>query len=299
MAARNSPPNRIHLIAHGNPGTKDVKRFRFSDTQAYLRFIRGNLPPPLRLTCSQKLFDAVEDQSRGGRRDDAARIRDLQNAFDDPSTLAIVAAAGGAYVSRVLPHLDFSPLAKRKTPLWALGFSEMTNFVNLVASYRGGRGLYWLCPNYLAWKIRPLSRARAAFAEFWQTLPTLLEGRTPARTKHLARGGIEGRLVAGRLDAGPIRIVGGCLSVLAAMLAGPLSKRLKPDGRWLAIEDIGEAPYRLDRYLAALKIAGWFERAAGVLVGAFHAAGEAQTRAVLELLRFHGRRVTIAAAAGT
>ncbi len=234
-----------------------------------------------------KTFDAVEDQYRGGRRDDAARIRDLQDALDDPSTLAIVAAAGGAYVSRILPRLDFSPLANRKTPLWALGFSEMTNFVNLVASYRGGRGLYWLCPNYLAWKIKPRTQARAAFAEFWRTLPFVLEDRTPPAVEHLALGTVGGRLARGRVESGPIRLVGGCLSVLVAMLAGRLGKRLRPAGRWLAIEDVGEAPYRIDRHLATLKTAGWFDRVAGVLVGAYHAKGQDQIPAVLELLRYH------------
>ncbi len=287
MSTQKEQPNRIHLIAHANPGTKDVKRFRFADTQAYLRFIREHLPAPCRLTCTPRLFDALEDQERGGRRDDAARIRDVQNALDDANTLAIVAAAGGAYFSRILPHLDFSPLARRRTPLWTLGFSEMTNFVNLVASYRGGRGLYWLCPNYLGWQIRPLSRARAAFAEFWQTLPHLLEGKRPTGAKHLPFTNIKGKLARGAARSGSIRLVGGCLSVLVAMLAGPLGRRLEHDGYWLAIEDLQEPPYRIDRHLATLKLAGWFERVAGVLVGAFHNNDADQRAAVLELLKYH------------
>jgi muramoyltetrapeptide carboxypeptidase len=287
MSAGYHRPDRIHLIAHANPGTKDVKRFRFADTRAYFRFIRDHLPPPFQLTCSQKLFDAVEDQNRGGRRDDAARIRDLQEAISDPNTLAIVAAAGGAYLSRILPHLDFSPLTKRRTPLWSLGFSEMTNFVNLVASYRGGRGLYWLCPNYLAWKIKPRAQARAAFAEFWRGLPLVLEDRIPPSTTHLVFGDVRGRLVRGEARSGPVRLVGGCLSVLVAMLAAPLARRLRPNGCWLAIEDVDEPPYRTDRHLAALKLAGWFEHVAGVLVGSFHTNDEDQTPAVLELLKYH------------
>jgi muramoyltetrapeptide carboxypeptidase len=287
MSTRNPPPTRIHLIAHANPATKDVKRFRFADTPAYLRFIRAHLPLPFRLTCTPRLFDTVEDQARGGRRDDAARIRDVQAALDDPNTRAIVSAAGGAYFSRILPHLDFSPLAGRRVPLTALGFSEMTNFVNVVASYRGGRGLYWLCPNYLGWKIRPLSRARAAFAEFWQTLPLILDDRVPAGTQQLSLGNVAGKLVCGRVRSGSIRLAGGCLSVLIVMLAGPLASRVKPDGRWLAIEDVQEPPYRIDRHLATLKLAGWFERVAGVLVGAFHHDSEDQQPAVLELLKYH------------
>jgi muramoyltetrapeptide carboxypeptidase len=287
MPTGNARPTRVHLLAHANPATKDVKRFRFANTPAYLRFIRQHLPAPLRLTCTPRLFDVVEDQQRGGRRDDAARIRDVQDALDDPATLAIVAAAGGAYFSRILPHLDFSPLARRRTPLWALGFSEMTNFVNLVASYRGGRGLYWLCPNYLGWQISPRSRGRAAFAEFWQTLPRVLAGKRPIRASQLTFANVKGRLARGTVRSRSIRLVGGCLSVLVAMLAGPLARRLRPDGCWLAIEDLQEPPYRIDRHLATLKLAGWFERVAGILVGAFHDDDEDQQAAVLELLSYH------------
>jgi muramoyltetrapeptide carboxypeptidase len=287
MTATSPTANRIHLIAHANPAMKDVKKYGFADTTAYLHFVREHLPAPLRLTCSQPLLEAVEDEDRGGRDDDAARIRDLQNALDDPRTLAIVAAAGGAYFARLLPHLDFSPLATRKTPLWTLGFSEMTTLVNLVASYRQGRGLYWLCPNYLAWKIRPPRRARAAFAEFWQTLPLVLADCPPTRAAHLKFGKIAGRVIAGNVRCGPVRLIGGCLSVLVAMLAGPLGRRLRPDGCWLAIEDVGEDPYRTDRHLAALKIAGWFDRLAGILIGVFHKEENDQLSTVVDYLSYH------------
>lgn len=98
---------------------------------------------------------------------------------------------------------------------------------------------------------------------------------------------IRGRLVAGRVEDGSLRVVGGCLSVLAAVLTGRVGRPIRPDGRWLAIEDVNEPPYRVDRYLAALKIAGWFDRIAGVLVGDFHTGRASQQPAVLELLRFH------------
>ncbi len=73
-------------------------------------------------------------------------------------------------------------------------------------------------------------------------------------------------------------------------------RRVKPDGRWLLIEDINEMPYRIDRYLAALKIAGWFERVAGVLLGDFHTDREDQVRSVVEILKLHlphGRRLPV------
>ncbi|MBU0638189.1 MAG: LD-carboxypeptidase [Planctomycetes bacterium] len=287
MKDRSRQPDRVHLMAHASPIVNDLKHLKFADTAEYLGFIRQNLPQPLRLTCAARLLVAEENEQRGGRRDDAARVRDLQNALDDPQTLAIVAARGGAYLSRLLPDLDFSALTKRETPLWVLGFSELTTLVNIVAGYRGGRGLYWLCPDYLGWKIRPLSAGLAAFAEFWQSLPTLLDNRQPPATRYLDLSPISGRLVSGVVEPGRVRVIGGCLSVLAAVLAGSWFRRLRPTNRWLALEDINEPPYRVDRHLAALKVAGWFDKIAGVLIGDFHGDTDDAQSEVLELLRYH------------
>lgn len=272
---------RIHVLFHANPPGKDITRFGFRGANEYLRFIRGALPAELRLTCGRGLLDAIEDERRGGRTDDGPRLRDLQGALDDPRTRMIVAANGGAYFSRLLPQIDFSPLAARRTPLWALGFSEMTSLVNIVAAFRCGRGVYWLCPNYLAWKIRPPADARRAFAAFWRGLPP-----------RAADGELGARHVGGaRPPTQRVRLIGGCLSVLAATLGGQLGRRMRPDGRWLVLEDVNEAPYRIDRYLATLKLAGWFERIAGVLLGDFHTSDVAdQTDAVVALLRYHAPR---------
>lgn len=230
---------------------------------------------------------AREDEWHGGRRDDRARIRDLQNALDDPATLAIVATNGGAYLSRILPHLDFSALARRRHPLWAFGFSELTGLINLVARHRGGRGMYWLCPNFLGWHLRPEAVARAAFAEFWQLLPQVCAGGRPNDAKHLCFEPIRGELRAGEARPGTVRLVGGCLAVLAALVGGAIGRRLRPDGRWLFLEDIKETPYRIDRHLAALKVAGWFERIAGLIVGDFRMMHTDTQPAVLEILKYH------------
>ncbi|MBW7906683.1 MAG: LD-carboxypeptidase [Phycisphaerae bacterium] len=309
MPRLSAAPRRVHLLSAANPLGPDLARFGFESLDAYLAFIRAHLPGTLRLTASKAVLSAVEDVERGGRRDDARRIRDLQGALDDPGTLAIVASNGGAYFSRILPHVDFSALARRRTPLTVFGFSELTGLVNVVASYPAGRGVYWLCPNYLGWTIRPAARARAAFGEFWRRLPEFIEqagGPAPASLRGRASsrqagspgapelefdGRVRGRVAAGRVRSGPVRLVGGCISVLVALLTGPLAQRIRPERRWLAIEDVREVVYRLDRHLASLKHAGWFERLAGVLIGDFHTAAQPdQSAALLELLRFHAPR---------
>lgn len=280
-------PSRIHLIAPANPLFPDASKLGFHKVDEYVDFARAHVPAPYRVTYNRKVMSAAEDEWHGGRNDDAARVRDLQEALADPDTLALVATNGGAYLTRILPHVDFSPLQRRRAPLWALGFSELTTLVNLVASYRCGRGLYWLGPNFLGWRIRPVGVARAALAEFWQALPDVFEGCGSCDAEHLDMGPIRGHLVAGKVGSGPIRIVGGCLAVLMAATGGAIGHRLRPDGKWLMFEDLKEAPYRIDRHLAALKLAGWFERVAGILVGDFHIMNKDVQDAVLELLKYH------------
>jgi muramoyltetrapeptide carboxypeptidase len=278
-------PNRIHLLSHARPATRDWRRLGFADVDEYVAFIRAHLPPEYKLSFRKSILVAPEPEKQGGRTDDAARVKDLQAALNDANTLAMIALNGGTHLTRILPDLDFSALAKRRTPLWVMGFSEITNLVNVVASCRAGRGVYWLCPNYLGWKVRPTEAGRAAFAAFWRNLPAYLG--SPESDDAGYWQPIEGQVTAGKPIGGRIRIIGGCLSVLCANVAGRLAKRVRSDGKWLLIEDIDEQAYRIDRLLATLKLAGWFERIAGVLIGNFALGREDQMPVVAELLRFH------------
>ena len=60
---------------------------------------------------------------------------------------------------------------------------------------------------------------------------------------------------------------------VAASLAG---SKFFPDttGRIIVLEDVGEAPYRIDRALTQLRLAGAFEKCAGVIFGYFTNCGD-------------------------
>lgn len=280
-------PNRIHLIAPANPLRLDLPLFGVETVDAYVALVKEYLPPDLRLTYDRRVLHAEEFPWNGGRQDDVARIRDLQRAIDDPQTLALVAANGGAYLTRLLPHLRLDALQKRAQPLWVMGFSEISTLVAWFGSQRAGRGLYWLCPNWLGHRIKPVDAARAAFAEFWRTLPTVLADRRPTDCQYLDFGPICGELVQGRVTSGRVRLVGGCLAVIANAIGGELGRSIRPAGKWIFLEDVKESPYRIDRHLAALKLAGWFERAAGVILGDFRMTHHDTQPATLDILRYH------------
>jgi muramoyltetrapeptide carboxypeptidase len=63
------------------------------------------------------------------------------------------------------------------------------------------------------------------------------------------------------------RLVGGCLSSLVALLGTPYA--IETDEAVLFLEDVAERPYRIDRMLTHLRLAGKFERVAAVVLGSF------------------------------
>jgi muramoyltetrapeptide carboxypeptidase len=62
-------------------------------------------------------------------------------------------------------------------------------------------------------------------------------------------------------------LAGGNLSLICAAMGSPYE--IQTNGKLLFMEDIGEAPYRIDRYLRELKLAGKLDRVAGVILGSF------------------------------
>lgn len=229
------------------------------------------------------LMHARVNVHRGGRRDDAERCRDLERALGDDRTRAIVALQGGAWFTRLIPGIDFDVLSRRRAPLHVFGFSELTTLVNIVAAYPAVRAWY----HHDAGFLRPGDEGyRAAFAAFLRDVVGIAEGRGGGHP-------LTGRLVRGTLERSQTAVVvGGCLQVLLTLLGSRYAPCISPAGRWLALEEVYDDVYSIDRHLGHLKLAGAFEKCEGLLLGDFHTDDTAEHRddltgAVLELLRFH------------
>lgn len=66
-------------------------------------------------------------------------------------------------------------------------------------------------------------------------------------------------------------LVGGNLATLCHLVGTPYGADY--EGVILMIEDVGEAPYRIDRMLTQMRLAGVFEGLAGIVVGRFEECG--------------------------
>lgn len=173
---------------------------------------------------------------------DEARAAAMNAALADPEIEAILCARGGYGAMRILDRLDGEALRRRRLPI--VGLSDVTA-LHLWAAGLGVATVHGPVLTQLA--VLPPGDVQALFDVLEGRLPTLdgLDGLCPGQ----ARG----------------RLLGGNLSLLAHLLGTPFLPDLQ--GCLLLLEEVNEAPYRIDRLLTQLALAGVLDRLAGVLVG--------------------------------
>jgi muramoyltetrapeptide carboxypeptidase len=187
---------------------------------------------------------------------DADRAADLQNAWCDPSVAAVLCARGGYGAQRMADLLDWDAM-RAAGPKVFTGFSDVTALHRAFAARLGLVTLYG--PAAAGVDFVTNARAREHLRA------TLFD---PGSVQVLtATGG--GALVPGRAAGVTL---GGCLSLLAADLGTPHELPAAPGGL-LLLEDVGEAPYRLDRTLTQLLRAGRLDRVSGIALGSWDRCG--------------------------
>ncbi|MHB8797454.1 MAG: S66 peptidase family protein [Thermoanaerobaculia bacterium] len=180
--------------------------------------------------------------------DDEARVSGYVDLVEDPEVEAILFARGGYGVTRVLHRLPERLLAE--TAKLHCGFSDLTALSAFLRERCGLGSIHG--PMVAADLAAPLDARTARF------FPAVLEGRGPDRLEVPSAE----LLVPGRAE-GPL--VGGCLSLLAALCGTPWDYDYA--GALLFLEEVGEEAYRVDRMLGTLVSSGQLSRLAGIIVG--------------------------------
>lgn len=208
---------------------------------------------------------------------DAARAAQLQRAMRDPRVKAIVCARGGYGAMRVVAELPWDAFAR--APKLVVGFSDVTA-LHAMAWRAGVASVH--APNVTGLGRDSSVGTRAAW---------LRAVERPDEPR--AWCGL--RVVRGGNASGPI--VGGNLALLHSMAAAGLLAI--PDGSVLAIEDVTEAPYRIDRMLTSLRLGGFLARASAIVLGEFDRCAPASDgRTVDEVLEERTRDLGIPVLAG-
>ncbi|MCG8643625.1 MAG: LD-carboxypeptidase [Desulfobacterales bacterium] len=184
---------------------------------------------------------------------DNERADAFHRLIRDPSVNAIMSARGGYGSGRLLPLLDYTLI--KKHPKIIIGSSDITSVLTAVTKVTGLVTFYgpMLGSDFLH------NASHYTCDDFKQVLS---EKAVP---HHITRcPGSAGPLVicSGSAEG---TLFGGCLTLLNYSLGTPFE--IDTRDKLLFIEDVGEAPYRIDGMLTHLLNAGKLQECAGILVG--------------------------------
>ena len=213
----------------------------------------------------EKGFYIIQEQSLFRRwgylaGTDEQRANELMTYFRDKSVKAIFPGTGGYGSTRILSMLDYNII--KDNPKIFIGFSDITalhvafNQLGDLITFHTPNPMYGLGSEK---GLEPISELY-----FWSLImnsddynyeiPFDLYGDS-LKVQTMVPGVASGKLV------------GGNLSLLCSTMGSDYE--IQTDGSILFIEDVGEAPYRIDRYLRELKLAGKLDVVNGIIIGRF------------------------------
>ncbi|MGH3739563.1 MAG: S66 peptidase family protein, partial [Micromonosporaceae bacterium] len=201
---------------------------------------------------------------------DADRLADLNAAFADPTVRGVICCRGGYGVQRIIDGID--TVAVRRDPKPFVGFSDITG------------AQLWL------WREAGLATVHGPMAQ-WSDSRTGPESAEALRSSLMTTD----RITIHRDPAEPGAdvevpgrasgiLLGGNISLVSAAVGNRELPSLR--GAILFLEEVGEAPYRIDRFLTQMRRSGILDGLAGVALGQYvDCDGAPGTWTISELLR--------------
>jgi len=194
--------------------------------------------------------------------DDSTRAEELMAAFADPEVAAIFPARGGTGVTRLLDLLDYNVI--RRHPKIVAGFSDITALHLALHSQTGLVTFH--SPHPMDGIGVPDGLSELTARTYWRAL--LADEYSDQNGYEIPLTNQEREsivtLYPGKATG---RLVGGNLALVVAMMGTPYE--IDTHENILLLEDINEQPYRIDRALSQLKLAGKLDTLTGVLLGQF------------------------------
>ena len=175
------------------------------------------------------------------------RLADFRAALADPEVRAVLCSRGGYGAVHLLP--DFPIDEWIADPRWLIGFSDISALHAMLNSHGIVSVHASMCK---ALALREADNRR---------LFTILEGMRPVYEVSPHSYNRFGEA------SGCLR--GGNLAVIADLIATPVSPFADPEGTILFIEDIAEPIYKVERILWQLRLMGFLDRVAGIIIGQF------------------------------
>ena len=181
---------------------------------------------------------------------DDARLADINAAIRDDSITAIWCLRGGYGAMRLLDGIDYDTL--RRHPKAFIGYSDITALHCAVQKRCGLSSIHG-------------PTARSTLTKFTtKSLRAAVAGQDSCGDVPDAAVFVRGRARG--------HLMGGNLALLCALHGTPYEPRY--EGAILVLEDVNEAPYRVERMLLQLRLSGALQRCAGIAFGSFTNTGE-------------------------
>ena len=178
---------------------------------------------------------------------DEARAEQLRWALTSAEIRGIFCLRGGYGSMRLLPLLEEDLL--KENPKVLVGFSDVTALLLGLGTRAGVVTFHGPTLASSSMASHPDSPTALALRR------AVMDGVIPEP--------MEGEIWQGGSGEGPL--VGGCLSLVSALMGTPYFPRLK--GCILLLEDVGEPLYRLDRMFHQLKLGGVLNDLSGIALG--------------------------------
>jgi muramoyltetrapeptide carboxypeptidase LdcA involved in peptidoglycan recycling len=181
----------------------------------------------------------------------------------DPEIAAVIPPWGGELAVEVLEFLDFERLAAA-APKWFSGFSDLSTVQVPLLLRAGWASLHG--PNLMQLWDPALDAVSARIFDLWRGPGEWRQPAGPATVARRLDGVDEPVAIEGRL-------IGGCLDALSRLSGTPFGDfaawraRLAGDRPIVFFEIAELPPFEVGRALRGLRLAGWFDDAAGVVFG--------------------------------
>jgi muramoyltetrapeptide carboxypeptidase len=191
---------------------------------------------------------------------DKRRAEEFMAGWIDPRIKAIFPGTGGYGTTRILDQLDYDII--KNNPKILVGFSDITGLHLAINKMTGLTTFHTPSPMYGLGSEENLSPISDYY--FWQAIEENNPNGYTIDVKLFELGESVITLHGGK---GKGELIGGNLSLINTLMGTPYEIETK--GKILFIEDVGEAPYRIDRYFSQLRMAGKFDHLKGAILGKF------------------------------
>lgn len=183
--------------------------------------------------------------------EDFERAKDIMDMFMDNEVAMIQCVRGGYGAMRLLPYINFRIIRKR--PKIFMGYSDITVLLNYINKKTG---LITFHGPMLTSNLED----ETTLHSFLQTITNSKNGYELENSCNIPLESNSDKTVEGK-------IVGGNLSLICSTLGTKYEVDL--ENNILFIEEVGEAPYRIDRMLTQLALSQKLKKCAGILLGQF------------------------------